>query len=129
MDKYENGLKIRQAVIGKEASQMVSDSLADIAPILDQKTLLAFDEAQARPILDMKQRELITITSLLTQGDTSSQLRIHIQGALNVGLSRDEIIETFIHCLSYVGFPRVLNAISVAKEVFSNPRNDDNIIV
>ena len=121
MDKYENGLKIRQAVIGKEASQMVSDSLADIAPILDQKTLLAFDEAQARPILDMKQREMITITSLLTQGDTSSQLRIHIQGALNVGLSRDEIIETFIHCLSYVGFPRVLNAISVAKEVFSNP--------
>ncbi|MDN6071101.1 MAG: carboxymuconolactone decarboxylase family protein [Lactococcus plantarum] len=121
MDKYENGLKIRQAVIGKEASQMVSDSLADIAPILDQKTLLAFDEAQARPILDMKQREMITITSLLTQGDTSSQLRIHIQGALNVGLSRDEIIETFIHCLAYVGFPRVLNAISVAKEVFSNP--------
>lgn len=121
MDKYENGLKIRQAVIGKEASQMVYDSLADIAPILDQKTLLAFDEAQARPILDMKQREMITITSLLTQGDTSSQLRIHIQGALNVGLSRDEIIETFIHCLAYVGFPRVLNAISVAKEVFSNP--------
>ncbi|HCN75407.1 carboxymuconolactone decarboxylase family protein [Pseudolactococcus plantarum] len=121
MDKYENGLKIRQAVIGKEASQMVSDSLADIAPILDQKTLLAFDEAQARPILDMKQREMITITSLLTQGDTSSQLRIHIQGALNVGLSRDEIIETFIHCLAYMGFPRVLNAISVAKEVFSNP--------
>lgn len=121
MDKYENGLKIRQAVIGKEASQMVSDSLADIAPILDQKTLLAFDEAQARPILDMKQREMITITSLLTQGDTSSQLRIHIQGALNVGLSRDEIIETFIHCLAYVGFPRVLNAISVAKEVFNNP--------
>ena len=121
MDKYENGLKIRQAVIGKEASQMVSDSLADIAPILDQKTLLVFDEAQSRPILDMKQRELITITSLLTQGDTSSQLRIHIQGALNVGLSRDEIIETFIHCLAYVGFPRVLNAISVAKEVFSNP--------
>ena len=129
MGKYENGLKVRQAVIGKEASQRVSDSLADIAPILDQKTLLVFDEAQSRPILDMKQRELITITSLLTQGDTSSQLRIHIQGALNVGLSRDEIIETFIHCLSYVGFPRVLNAISVAKEVFSNPRNDDNIIV
>ena len=121
MDKYENGLKIRQAVIGKQASQRVSDSLADIAPILDQKTLLVFDEAQSRPILDMKQRELITITSLLTQGDTSSQLRIHIQGALNVGLSRDEIIETFIHCLAYVGFPRVLNAISVAKEVFSNP--------
>lgn len=67
----------------------------------------------------MKQREMITITTLLTQGDTSSQLRIHIQGALNVGMTRDEIIETFVHCLPYVGFPRVLNAISVAKEVFN----------
>ncbi len=119
MNKYENGLRIREAVIGKQASQMVSDSLADIAPVLDQKTLLVFNEAAERPILDMKQREMITITTLLTQGDTSNAIRIHIQGALNVGISRDEIVETFVHCLPYVGFPRVLNAISVAKEVFS----------
>ncbi|MFZ2348130.1 gamma-carboxymuconolactone decarboxylase [Lactococcus chungangensis CAU 28 = DSM 22330] len=119
MNKYENGLRIREAVIGKEASQMVTDSLADIAPILNQKTLLAFDEAEERPILTMQQREMITITSLLTQGDTLNQIRIHIQGALNVGLSQDEIVETFIHCLPYVGFPRVLNAISVAKDVFN----------
>ena len=119
MNKYENGLRIREAVIGKQASQMVFDSLADIAPVLDQKTLLVFNEAAERPILDMKQREMITITTLLTQGDTSNAIRIHIQGALNVGISRDEIVETFVHCLPYVGFPRVLNAISVAKEVFS----------
>ena len=120
MNKYEKGLKIREAVIGKEASQMVSDSLADIAPILDKKTMLAFEESMARSVLNMQQREIITITTLLTQGDTSNQLKIHIQGCLNVGLSREEIIETFIHCLPYVGFPRVLNAISVAKEVFDN---------
>lgn len=119
MNKYENGLKVCEAVIGKKASQLVSDSLADIAPILDQKTLLAFDEAKTRNILDMKQREMITITTLLTQGDTSSQLKIHVQGALNVGITHDEIIETFVHCLPYVGFPRVLNAVSVAKKVFS----------
>jgi len=119
VDKYENGLKIRESVIGKRASRLVSDSLADIAPILDQKTLLAFDEAVERGILDMKQREMITLTALLTQGDTSNQLRIHIQGALNVGISRAEIVEIFVHCLSYVGFPKVLNAIAVAKEVFS----------
>lgn len=119
MDSYENGLKIREAVIGKEASRMVSASLADIAPILDQKTLLAFDEAGKRTVLDMKQREMITITALLTQGDTKNQLLIHIQGALNVGLTKEEIVETFVHCLPYVGFPRVLNAIAVAKQVFN----------
>ncbi|KRL34533.1 carboxymuconolactone decarboxylase family protein [Liquorilactobacillus uvarum] len=123
MNKYENGLKIREAVIGKEASKLVSDSLADIAPILDQKTLLEFDEAKTRNILDMKQREMITITTLLTQGDTSNQLNIHIQGALNVGITRDEIIETFVHCLPYVGFPRVLNAVSVAKTVFGKNKH------
>lgn len=116
MNKYENGLRIREAVIGKAASQLVSESLADIAPILDQKTLLVFHEVEMRGILDMKQREMITITS----GDTSSQLKIHIQGALNVGMSHEEIVETFIHCLPYVGFPRVLNAISVAKAVFGD---------
>lgn len=120
MDNYDNGLKIRESVIGKEASQLVSDSLADIAPLLNQKTLLAFDEADQRKILDMKQRETITVTALLTQGDTANQLRIHIQGALNVGVTRDEIVEICIHCLPYVGFPRVLNAIAVAKQVFSN---------
>lgn len=119
MNKYENGLKIREAVIGKEASQMVSDSLAGIAPILDKKTLLGFDEAEKRTILNLKQREMITITTLLTQGDTANQLRIHIQGALNVGLTREEVVETFVHCLPYVGFPKVLNAISIAKEIFS----------
>ncbi len=67
----------------------------------------------------MKQREMITITTLLTQGDTVSQLRIHIQAALNVGMTRDEIVETMIHCLSYVGFPKVLNAIAIAKEIFN----------
>lgn len=120
MDNYENGLKIRESVIGKEASQLVSDSLADIAPLLNQKTLLAFDEADKRKILDMKQREMITLAVLLTQGDTASQLSIHIQGAVNVGVTRDEIVEMFIHCLPYIGFPRVLNAIAVAKQVFSN---------
>jgi Uncharacterized homolog of gamma-carboxymuconolactone decarboxylase subunit len=118
LDKYEQGLKIREAIIGEEASRMVSKSLAEIAPILDRYTFLTFAEFESRDTLDMKQREMITITSLLSQGDTEPQLKIHIQGSLNVGLSQEEIVETFIHCLPYVGFPKVLNAIAVAKSVF-----------
>jgi 4-carboxymuconolactone decarboxylase len=117
-NNYEKGLKIREEVIGKENSRLVTESLKEIAPIVDGYTLLTFAEISQRSALDMQQREMITITNLLTQGDTSGQLKIHIQGALNVGLTKDEIIETFIHCLPYSGFPRVLNAISVAKEVF-----------
>lgn len=118
MNNYQRGLEIRKQVIGQEASRAVSESLKEIAPILDEYTLLVFDEMENRKILDLKQREMITITTLLTQGDTAPQLKIHIQGALNVGLSQAEIIETFIQCLPYVSFPKVLNAIAVAKKVF-----------
>jgi 4-carboxymuconolactone decarboxylase len=121
-NNYEKGLKIREEVIGKENSRLVTESLKEIAPIVDGYTLLTFAEISQRSALDMQQREMITITNLLTQGDTSGQLKIHIQGALNVGLTKDEIIETFIHCLPYSGFPRVLNAISVAKEVFKEAK-------
>lgn len=118
MNKFERGLIIREQVIGKEASRAVSESLKEIAPVLDEYTLLVFEEMDKRKTLDLKQREMITITTLLTQGDTASQLKIHIQGALNVGLSQAEIVETFVQCLPYVGFPKVLNAIAVAKKVF-----------
>ncbi|MBO1307378.1 carboxymuconolactone decarboxylase family protein [Enterococcus sp. 669A] len=123
MNKFERGLKIREQIIGEKASGSVTDSLKDIAPILDKYTQVAFDEMSNRDALNMQQREMITLTTLVTQGDTASQLRVHIQGALNVGLSQEEIVEIFIQCLPYVGFPKVLNAVSVAKEVFKQSSN------
>ena len=47
--------------------------------------------------------------------ETEPQLKVHINGALNVGLSQEEILETFIQCIPYVSFPKVLNAVDVAK--------------
>lgn len=43
----------------------------------------------------------------------------NVNGSLNVGLSREEVVETFIQCVPYVGFPKVLNAGAVAREVFA----------
>jgi 4-carboxymuconolactone decarboxylase len=47
-----------------------------------------------------------------------SQLEVHINAGLNVGLSAPEVVEAILHCIPYTGFPRVLNAIFVAKRVF-----------
>ena len=62
---------------------------------------------------------MITITSLLTTGGCEPQLEVHINGSLNVGLSPEKIIETFIQCIPYTGFPKVLNAIYTAKKIFA----------
>lgn len=118
MNKKEIGLK-NLAEIDGAAAEGVFEALKDIAPDLNDMMLeFAFGTIYDRKCLDFKQREMITITSLLTQGGCENQLRVHIQASLNVGMTQEEIVETFIHCASYVGFPRVLNAIFVAKEVF-----------
>ncbi|MBN2937457.1 MAG: carboxymuconolactone decarboxylase family protein [Lactococcus lactis] len=120
MNKKEIGLKNLTKIDGA-AAEVVFDSLKDLAPDLNDLMLeFAFGTIYERGVLDFKQREMITITSLLTQGGCENQLRVHIQASLNVGLTQEEIIETFIHCVPYVGFPRVLNAIFVAKEIFTD---------
>ncbi|VDG24399.1 carboxymuconolactone decarboxylase family protein [Lactiplantibacillus mudanjiangensis] len=118
-DRLAQGKALLQQVDASAADQVMA-SLADIAPDVGTYILeFAFGDIYARPGLDLKQRELITITALLTQGDTADQLKVHLNGCLNVGLTQTEIIETMIHCIPYVGFPKVLNAITVAKSVFS----------
>ena len=120
MNKKEIGLK-NLAKIDGAAAEVVFDSLKDLAPDLNNLMLkFAFGTIYERGVLNFKGRELITITSLLTQGGCENQLRVHIQASLNVGLTQEEIIETFIHYAPYVGFPRVLNAIFVAKEIFTD---------
>ena len=120
MNRKEIGLK-NLAKIDGAAAEVVFDSLKDLAPELNDLMLeFAFGTIYERGVLNFKQREMITITSLLTQGGCENQLRVHIQASLNVGLTQEEIIETFIHCVPYVGFPRVLNAIVVAKEIFTD---------
>lgn len=98
----------------------VIQSLQDIAPDVGKYIIeFAFGDVYTRSELNMQEREMITITSLLTTGDCEPQLEVHINGSLNVGLSPEKIIETFIQYIPYTGFPKVLNAIYTAKIIFA----------
>ncbi|WP_432541236.1 carboxymuconolactone decarboxylase family protein [Lactiplantibacillus argentoratensis] len=115
--------KVMLQRVDAEAADHVMASLDRVAPDVAKLILeFAFNDIYTRPGLSLQQRELVTITSLLTQGDTADQLRVHLNGCLNVGLSRTEIVETCIHCIPYVGFPKVLNALTVVKEVFAKKK-------
>ena len=118
--------KVMLQRVDAEAADHVMASLDRVAPDVAKLILeFAFNDIYTRPGLSLQQRELVTITSLLTQGDTADQLRVHLNGSLNVGLSRTEIVETCIHCIPYVGFPKVLNALTVVKEVFAKRGNNN----
>ncbi|MGX7245808.1 carboxymuconolactone decarboxylase family protein [Enterococcus quebecensis] len=122
MDKktrVEIGLENLLKIDGEDGKKVI-DALEGVAPDLGKLILeFTFADVYERGVLDWKQREIITITSLLTLGGTEKQLDVHINAALNVGVTEEEVVEIFIQCSPYVGFPRVLNAIFVAKEVFA----------
>lgn len=69
--------------------------------------------------LDIKQREMITVTSLAVQ-QTMPQLKAHINAALNVGVTPIELREIIYQCAPFIGFPKTLNALNVLNEVFKD---------
>jgi 4-carboxymuconolactone decarboxylase len=75
-----------------------------------------FGDIYSRPGLTLAQRELLTLASLVTIGGLEAQLRGHTRGAIRVGCSPTEIIETVIHTVQYSGFPKALNAIRVVTD-------------
>lgn len=120
--RFENGMRQLQRIDGA-GGETVIESLQDISPDLGKYIIeFAFGDIYTRNGLNLQERELITITSLLTAGGCEPQLRVHINGALNVGVTPEKIVETFLQCIPYTGFPKVLNAIFEAKKIF-NERN------
>jgi len=118
-ERLKRGTERLKEVDGNAGEHVIS-SLAEIAPDLGRYILeFAFGDIYCREGLSLQEREIITITSLLTAGGCEPQLEVHINGSLNVGISPEKVIETFIQCIPYTGFPKVLNAVNVAKKVFA----------
>jgi 4-carboxymuconolactone decarboxylase len=117
-ERFQRGWQ-RLLEVDAEGGERVIESLKDVAPDLGRYVVeFAFGDIYQRPILDLRQRQLITIAALTTLGGAEPQLEVHINAALNVGLTGREIVEGILHCVPYTGFPRVLNAVFVAKSVF-----------
>ncbi|MEX5574287.1 carboxymuconolactone decarboxylase family protein [Pseudomonas lijiangensis] len=109
------------AEIDGEAGHKVIAALADIAP--DFATYLfefPFGDIYSRPGLSVRDREIATVAALAAMGTATPQLKVHIETALNVGLSQAEITEILMQMAVYAGFPAALNGLFAAKEVFAN---------
>lgn len=116
--RFDEGLKKLKEIDGK-AGEKVIESLASIAPDLAKYTIeFPFGDIYQRSGLNLKTRELVTISALTALGNCQPQLNVHINGALNVGCKPIEITEVIIQMAVYAGFPASLNGMFVAKEVF-----------
>lgn len=115
--RFEQGLKKLSEIDG-EAGHKVINSLQDICPDLARYTIeYPFADIYSRPGLDLKSREIATVAALTALGNCQPQLKVHLQAALNVGCSADEIKEVILQMSVYAGFPAALNAMFAFKEV------------
>jgi 4-carboxymuconolactone decarboxylase len=118
--RYRRGLEALNQ-ISKASGEAVVNSFEDIAPDLGRYILeFSYGDVFSRPNLDLKTRELATVAALTGLSTTASELplKVHVNGALNVGGSRQEIVEAIMHMIPYVGFVKVQQAMALAESVF-----------
>ncbi|RZL01074.1 MAG: carboxymuconolactone decarboxylase family protein [Rubrivivax sp.] len=117
-DRYQRGLEKLREIDG-QAGERVIDSLADIAPDFARYLIeFPFGDIYSRPGLDLRSREIAVVAALTALGNAVPQLKVHLHAALNVGVTREEIVEVIMQMAVYAGFPSALNGLAAAREVF-----------
>lgn len=118
MDRYEKGKKSLEDIQKRSVEEIFKD-LEDIAPDLSRFVVeFPYSEIYTREEVDLKTREICTVAALTVLG-TIPQLKDHINAALNVGNTPVEIVEIIMQMSAYCGFPKAINAVVAAKEVFA----------
>ena len=115
---FDNGLKIRREVLGADyvdASIRNADELT--MPLQELVTKYCWGEIWARPGLDRRTRSFLNL-AMITALNRPHELKLHVRGAINNGLTKEEIAEVFLQTAIYCGVPAALDSFRVAKEVF-----------
>jgi 4-carboxymuconolactone decarboxylase len=117
-ERSRRGTEVRQKLgMDTEASKHRFDNIdPEFSGQVDEYLNNAcFGDVWARPGLDLRTRRLLTIAMLAALG-RERQLRGHIVGALQQGISREEVLETIVHVIPYAGFPAGLTGLEIFRE-------------
>lgn len=117
-EAFDKGLATRRAVLGAE---YVDNSLKNAdefnMPMQELVTEYCWNEIWNRPGLDRKTRSFLNLAMLIAL-NRPHELKLHVRGAINNGLTKEEIREVFLQAAIYCGVPAAIDAFRTAKEVF-----------
>jgi len=119
-DLYEKGLKIRREVVGDAyVDQSLKNADEFSQPMQELVTKYCWGDVWARPGLDRRTRSLINL-SMIAALNRPDELQAHIRGAINNGVSKDEIREVFLQVAIYCGMPAGLGSFKAARKTFQD---------
>jgi len=116
-NRYEKGLKVQKEIFGETIDKMYEKSPKNQLHIQTYLSANCFGDYYTRKGLDIKTRELLTLSMLIALGGTELQIKGHIQGNTTVGNDKETLLSVMTQLLPYVGYPRTLNAIKCLNEV------------
>ena len=113
------GLARLRAIHG-DYGPAVLGKLDGIAPDLKKWIIeFGFGEVYSRPGLDLRARQITTITALVALGHAGDELQAHIRAGLKAGLARREVVEIIMQLALYAGFPAAIRGIMAAQRTFA----------
>jgi 4-carboxymuconolactone decarboxylase len=113
----EKGRKLRIEVLGKEHVERSFKNADEFSkPLQDLGTEIGWGVFWSREGLTLKQRSLLNL-GILAVLNRHHELGVHVKGAINNGLTKDEIREALIHVACYAGFPATIDAFRTAGKV------------
>jgi 4-carboxymuconolactone decarboxylase len=116
--RYERGLPWFSQVVGERGPEVLA-AIKDMSPEMEHQIIaFGFGDIYSRPALPPRDRQLLTLAMLTALGGCEPQLKLHVNAALRVGVTPEEVTEIFLHAAAYCGFPKALNGMTVAKQVF-----------
>lgn len=121
-EQFEKGLKVRREVLGDDyvnASVAAADDLT--APLQKLVTEWCWGEIWNRPGLERKTRSFLNL-AMLTALNRPHEIKIHVRGALNNGVTEEEIVEVILQAAIYCGVPAAIDTMRVASEVIRQVR-------
>lgn len=115
--RLKKGLELQKAIFGDIIDEMYQRSPKNQVHIQEYLSANCFGDYVTRAGLDIKTRELLTFSMLLSLGGCEPQLKGHIQGNINVGNDKEVLLGVVTQLLPYLGYPRALNAIGCVNEI------------
>ena len=116
-ERFEKGLEIRRSVLGAEYVDNSINNATDFnMPMQELVTEYCWGEVWARPGLPKKTRSIINL-AMITALNRPHELKLHVRGAINNGVSREEIQEVLLQTAIYCGVPAAIDGFRTAKEV------------